>query len=70
MTGVQLRYACWELMEEQGYPEPTGRAKITWGCNLPVWYVLHTVWGPYEKCLGLPSICHPHPRLAIIGTDP
>ncbi|WP_370821647.1 macro domain-containing protein [Acidaminococcus massiliensis] len=45
MTGVQLRYACWELMEEQGYPEPTGRAKITWGCNLPVWYVLHTV-GP------------------------
>lgn len=45
MAGVQLRYACWELMEEQGCPEPTGRAKITKGYNLPARYVLHTV-GP------------------------
>lgn len=45
MAGVQLRYACWELMEEQGGPEPTGRAKITKGYNLPARYVLHTV-GP------------------------
>ena len=28
-AGVELRLACAELMERQGYPEPTGRAKIT-----------------------------------------
>lgn len=26
-AGVELRLACAELMEQQGYPEPTGRAK-------------------------------------------
>ena len=30
-AGVELRLACEELMEQQGYPEPTGRAKITPG---------------------------------------
>ena len=45
MAGVQLRYACWELLEEQGNPDPPGRAKITRGYNLPARYVLHTV-GP------------------------
>ena len=45
MAGVQLRLACNELMEAQGHPEPTGRAKITPGFNLPAKYVLHTV-GP------------------------
>ena len=44
-AGVELRLACEELMETQGYPEPTGRAKITPGFNLPCRYVLHTV-GP------------------------
>ena len=44
-TGVQLRLACAELMEQQGYPEPTGQAKITPAFNLPCRYVLHTV-GP------------------------
>ena len=44
-AGVELRLACEELMEAQGYPEPTGRAKITPGFNLPCRYVLHTV-GP------------------------
>ena len=33
-------------MQRQGYPEPTGQAKITPAFNLPCRYVLHTV-GPY-----------------------
>lgn len=44
-AGVELRLACARLMEAQGYPEPTGQAKITPGFNLPCRYVLHTV-GP------------------------
>lgn len=45
MSGVQLRLACHEIMQKQGYEEPTGQAKITPGFNLPAKYVLHTV-GP------------------------
>ena len=44
-AGVQLRLACAEIMDRQGCPEPTGRAKITSAFNLPCRYVLHTV-GP------------------------
>ena len=44
-AGVELRLACEKLMEQQGYPEPTGQAKITPAFNLPCRYVLHTV-GP------------------------
>ena len=44
-AGVELRLACAKLMEQQGYPEPTGQAKITQAFNLPCRYVLHTV-GP------------------------
>ena len=44
-AGVQLRNACAELMRRQGHEEPTGRAKITPGFNLPCQYILHTV-GP------------------------
>ena len=44
-AGVGLRLACAELMARQGYPEPTGQAKITPAFNLPCRYVLHTV-GP------------------------
>lgn len=45
MSGVQLRLACDEIMRAQGHEEPTGRAKLTPGFNLPARYVLHTV-GP------------------------
>ena len=44
-AGVELRLACEEMMEQQGYPEPIGQAKITPAFNLPCRYVLHTV-GP------------------------
>ena len=44
-AGIQLRLDCAEFMERQGHEEPTGRAKITLGYNLPCDYVLHTV-GP------------------------
>lgn len=44
-AGLQLRNACAEIMEAQGHEEPTGKAKITQGYNLPAKYVLHTV-GP------------------------
>lgn len=44
-AGAELRLVCEELMEQQGYPEPTGQAKITPAFNLPCRYVLHTV-GP------------------------
>ena len=44
-AGVQLRLACAEIMERQGCPEPTGKAKITPAFNLPCRNILHTV-GP------------------------
>ena len=44
-AGVELCLACAELMERQGYPEPTGQAKITPAFNLSCQFVLHTV-GP------------------------
>ena len=44
-AGVQLRNECAEIMDAQGFDEPTGKAKITGGYNLPAKYVIHTV-GP------------------------
>ena len=44
-AGIQLRNYCAELMEKQGHEEPTGKAKITPGFNLPCDFVIHTV-GP------------------------
>ncbi|KAL2810343.1 hypothetical protein BJX63DRAFT_423177 [Aspergillus granulosus] len=42
-AGPRLRQACYKLMVEQGYEEPTGQAKITPGFNLHAQYVIHTV---------------------------
>lgn len=44
-AGIQLRAECARLMKEQGYPEPTGMAKITSAYNLPSKWIIHTV-GP------------------------
>ncbi|MDO4492194.1 MAG: protein-ADP-ribose hydrolase [Lachnospiraceae bacterium] len=47
-AGIQLRNYCNEIMERQGYEEPTGRAKITPSFNLPCDHVIHTV-GPIVR---------------------
>lgn len=44
-AGIQLRAECARLMDAQGYPEPTGMAKITPAYNLLCKWVIHTV-GP------------------------
>ncbi len=47
-AGVQLRRDCNEIMQKQGYDEPTGQAKLTLAYNLPCKYVIHTV-GPIVR---------------------
>lgn len=52
-AGVQLRNLCAEIMKEQGFEEPVGKAKLTPAFNLPARYVIHTVGpniiGPVQK---------------------
>lgn len=47
-AGVQLRNDCHQIIERQGFLEPTGKAKITKAYNLPSQYILHTV-GPIVR---------------------
>jgi O-acetyl-ADP-ribose deacetylase (regulator of RNase III) len=44
-AGMRMRLECDRQMREHGHPEPTGKARITKGYNLPAKFVLHTV-GP------------------------
>lgn len=44
-AGIELRYACHELMRSKHYFEPAGQAIMTKGYQLPCRYILHTV-GP------------------------
>lgn len=55
-AGVELRLECARLMDEQGYPEPTGMAKVTDAFNLPSKLVVHTV-GPIAQGNATPSDC-------------
>ena len=54
-AGIQLRAECARIMDEQGFEEPTGRAKITRAYNLPAKRILHTV-GPIAN--GCPTARH------------
>lgn len=45
VAGPQLREDCARIIEDQGYEETTGTAKITRAYNLPSEFVIHTV-GP------------------------
>ena len=47
-AGMELREECSRIMSEQGHDEPTGRAKITHGYNLPAKWVLHTMNCPLK----------------------
>ena len=70
-AGMELRLACAELMERQGYPEPTGQAKISPAFNLPCRYVLHTIGPILESvvfcCISTGEFHFPNERSAAIA---
>lgn len=53
-AGIQLRLLCAQMMEQQGFEEPVGTAKVTPAFNLPCNYVMHTV-GPMVQGAVTPS---------------
>ena len=62
-AGIQLRLKMNEIMQAQGHEEPTGKAKITAGYNLPARHILHTVgpivqWGLTEEDKELLADCY------------
>ncbi len=63
-AGMQLRNECASIMRRQGHEEPTGKAKITRGYNLPAKWVIHTVGpivygdSPTDKDCGLLADCY------------
>lgn len=63
-AGMQLREECASIMQMQAHEEPTGRAKITHGYNLPAKWVIHTVGPiiydnyPTEKDCSLLTDCY------------
>ncbi len=62
-AGVELRLKMNEIMQAQGYEEPTGQAKITSGYNLPAKNILHTVgpiiqWDVTEEDKELLASCY------------
>ncbi len=70
-AGMQLRDECASIMYAQRHEEPTGKAKITHGYNLPAKWVLHTVgsivYGKYpttEDCRLLADCCRNCLKLA------
>jgi len=63
-AGIQLRNYCQKMMDEQGYEEPTGQAKITPAFNLPCDYVIHTV-GPIVQG----RLTEEHEELLAVNTD-
>ncbi|HME52887.1 MAG TPA: protein-ADP-ribose hydrolase [Candidatus Lokiarchaeia archaeon] len=48
-AGSRVREDCNTIMEQQGFPEPTGLAKITRAYNLPSRFILHTVGPVYSS---------------------
>ena len=54
-NGVELREECARIMAAQGHEEPTARAKVTSGYNLPAAHIIHTV-GPIAG--GRPTARH------------
>lgn len=47
-AGFRLRLECSRQMQAQGFPEPTGSARLTPGYALPARFVIHTV-GPIVR---------------------